>query len=266
MKAHFKIYFVSGLVCFFILALCGCDNSSNSEKEVVNLGTPDCPLCGEWETPEGISTNSQLSIQPDSFRMTSKWKHRMDCDLISETWKTTGDREGFISLENVLVRCDKIKTSNTTKKEKYKFKYHLGNYTLMIVGQEKNKVLYTRRGAKIPEQQNPLIGKWGALKSGEKPSTYIGKWHTIPFRIWFKKDSFQTDEKSNYLKKYIVENDKVYIVARSGKWSIVHIIGPNTIRLKPGSLPFRPRSILMMPGLWQKKELRDKEIVFSKVE
>jgi hypothetical protein len=245
------------------MLLYGCGDSSD---KMANMGTPECPLCGEWETPKGISTNSQLSILPDRFKMDSQWTHRRDCTLISDSWKTTGKEEGFILLKNVIARCNKIKTSNKLKTESYKLQFHLENYTLMVVGKEKEEILYTRIGVEIPEQPNPLIGKWAVLKEGESSGQYKDKWYTLRYKVWFKKASFQVDRTSNYLDKYIVEDDRVYVISKSGKWSVVYPIGPNKIILKPGSLPFRPRSILMMPDLWQRKDLKNKEMVFSRIE
>jgi hypothetical protein len=210
-----------------------CDNASPpSEEKTNNLGTSKCPACGLWETPKGSTrrVNSKLTLSPNKFILNSRYRFGADCNLTSnnlEFHPIEDGNFGVILLKGISAECEK---KSMQQIEKHPIAYRLGKYTLML-NSRNIEDLFIRSNVNLPEQQNPILGKWGVLNEGEKAKDYVGKWDKIIDRIWFKKDSYKFGYKTRYIERYIVEDHWVYAILKTGNWNYIYLKDENKIAI-----------------------------------
>lgn len=244
------------VIMLFLLFFCGCDSSQTSTVQSNNMGIPDCPFCGEWETPKRPDRISlTLSISPDKFELKRSQFSGPDRKFIFQGWDTAGGRKGVIRFH----QNDRKEGDNHAPQriEINEMEYILGNYSLILIFPPTTEVLFIRSGVKIPEQPNPLLGKWGFVDPNDKPGDFKKKWNSLHYSIWFKKNSIKSSNYTSNIKDYIIEDGRVIILHKDGSWGGVEIMDKKTILSRPEAI---------YGGLVNRYMIKDEENKYIRIE
>ncbi len=228
-----KQLFLSAII-FGLLLFSGCDNpAKTSLDQASSIKTPDCLLCGEWETPMDVGFSWHLLLSPDQIELSSHSVSGLECTIVSQNLEIIGEYKGLILLNDSIIYCNDNDTQNI---KKFQIEYLLRKYTLLLNIDNQRKALFVRSGVKIPEQKNPLFGKWMPFKRGKRSEDYKDLWETASTRVWFKKDRSISIMETRHVQQYIVEDDRVVVVYKNGEWLIAEISNHNAILINSSQI------------------------------